>query len=122
MDLLSLITPDLEKPEGDSMTRKKVGEEADDIQYELPIPIHAWFGLSYASYLVIPRSILQSMSVGWQKRFVALLEECEHIYGGHLNKKYAVNLKRDEGGFVKDDLADYQRGRRFVAPKPYGEA
>jgi hypothetical protein len=30
--------------------------------------IHNWFELTYAQYLTIPRSILQSMPVEWQRR------------------------------------------------------
>lgn len=38
-------------------------------------PIHEWFELSYAQYLTIPRSVLQSMPQEWQDRFVKCLEE-----------------------------------------------
>lgn len=38
-------------------------------------PIHEAFGLSYASYYVMPRVVLQSMPVDWQRRFIALTEE-----------------------------------------------
>ena len=37
--------------------------------------IHSFFGLSYAHYLVLPRSVLQSMPAKWQKKFVKLLNE-----------------------------------------------
>ena len=37
-------------------------------------PIHWYFGLSYANYLVLPRSVLQSMPIKWQEDFVKLLE------------------------------------------------
>ena len=39
--------------------------------------IHSFFGLSYAHYLVLPRSVLQSMPAKWQKKFVKLLNEIE---------------------------------------------
>ena len=39
--------------------------------------IHNWFGLTYANYLVLPRSILQSMDAEWQKKLVNLLNELE---------------------------------------------
>lgn len=42
--------------------------------------IHKHFGLSYANYLVIPRTLLQSMPDGWQARFVALLNELESAF------------------------------------------
>ena len=38
-------------------------------------PIDEMFGLSYANYYVAPRSVLQSMPVEWQKKFVAMVEE-----------------------------------------------
>ena len=38
-------------------------------------PIDEMFGLSYANYYVAPRSVLQSMPVEWQKKFVAIVEE-----------------------------------------------
>ena len=44
-------------------------------------PIHEWFELSYSNYLVIPRSVLQSMPVEWQDRFVAALEEMGKAFG-----------------------------------------
>ncbi len=80
--------------------------------------IHEWFGLSYSSYLVLPRSILQSMPDEWQKQFVALLDEAESLYGGY-NMQYTVMARDNSGRFVKDPLRDYQRGRRKIEPKPY---
>lgn len=40
-------------------------------------PIHKFFGLSYANYFVCPRSVLQSMPVEWQKRFLSIMEELD---------------------------------------------
>lgn len=31
-------------------------------------PIHGFFGLSYSNYLVLPRTLMQSMPVAWQER------------------------------------------------------
>lgn len=42
-------------------------------------PIHAWFSLSYASWLTIPRLSLQEMPPNWQARFVELLNEGERL-------------------------------------------
>jgi hypothetical protein len=39
--------------------------------------IHGWFGLTYSSYLVLPRVILQSMPDEWQWKFVKLLERLQ---------------------------------------------
>lgn len=43
-------------------------------------PIHGWFGLTYASYLVQPRVLLQSMPIEWQERMVACLEELDAAF------------------------------------------
>ena len=37
--------------------------------------VHHFFGLTYASYLVLPRVLLQSMPDDWQSRFVQILNE-----------------------------------------------
>ncbi|WP_166345044.1 hypothetical protein [Phytoactinopolyspora limicola] len=37
--------------------------------------IHEYFDLSYANYLVLPRTLLQSMPDTWQHAFVTLLEQ-----------------------------------------------
>lgn len=42
--------------------------------------IHRWFGLGRASFLVLPRVLLQEMPDAWQERFVALLEEYEAAF------------------------------------------
>jgi len=42
--------------------------------------VNAWFGLSYASWLVIPRVFLQEMPEEWQRQFVKLLEEYQDTF------------------------------------------
>jgi len=80
-------------------------------------PIHNFFGLSYASYFVVPRVVLQSMPHDWQERFVALLHECGDKLGHHYgDNDYRVHMRKD-GLWAKDDLADYQRGRRRLERK-----
>lgn len=37
--------------------------------------VHTHFGLSYANYLVLPRTLLQSMPAEWQDQFVVLLDQ-----------------------------------------------
>ena len=49
-----------------------------------PEPIHLWFNLTYANYLVVPRSVLQSMPQPWQARFCELLSEMGDAFG-HLD-------------------------------------
>ena len=43
-------------------------------------PIHLHFGLSYANYLVLPRTLMQSMPTGWQERIVACLDEMHDAF------------------------------------------
>lgn len=71
-------------------------------------PIHLWFELSYCSYLVLPRLMLQSMPEDWQNKLVALLREAEEIVE---TPEYTV-LRRDERGkFIKDPWSNYRRGK-----------
>ena len=88
-------------------------------------PIHNFFELSYAQYLTIPRSVLQSMPVEWQRRFVRCLEELDdtidwrpphpHQYRVQLFETDA-DAECDEywARAVDDPLEDYDRGRRVV--------
>lgn len=46
-----------------------------------PLDVHTWFSLTYANYLVVPRSVLQSMPEDWQHRFTALLGEMSTAFG-----------------------------------------
>lgn len=97
--------------------KPSVGAETEPVaSIEL---IHEFFGLSYASYLVLPRSLLQSCSDATQQALCAALELVrveertnlpEH-WPGRLHVR--VQLQDPENGrFLKDDLADYERGRR----------
>jgi len=80
--------------------------------------IHNWFELSYTQYLTIPRTALQSMPDGWQRRFVKCLEELdESIDWRPESGRYWVQLKDHRGRYVNDPLMDYQRGRRRLELK-----
>ena len=39
--------------------------------------IHNYFELSYANFLVLPRTVMMDMPTEWQKKFVALLDELD---------------------------------------------
>jgi hypothetical protein len=78
-------------------------------------PIHRYFELSYAQYLTVPRSVLQSMPDRWQADFVALLEEMDDAIDWRPEAgRYWVMLKDDKGRFVRDKFQDYERGRRRI--------
>ncbi len=98
---------------------KKIKENVESILMNtVTDPIHLWFELSYAEYLTVPRSVLQSMPQQWQEKFVALLEELdETIDWRPPSGRYWVRLKDKNGKYVADPLRDYERGRRFIPYK-----
>ena len=80
-------------------------------------PIHEFFELSHANYLVLPRSVLQSAPEEWQERFVACLGELYKMFGPTIEwpMRYEVYVFHDlVDDYVDDPLADYERGRRRV--------
>lgn len=84
----------------------------EDTDYFDDSPIHKWFELSYANYLTIPRTALQSMPNEWQAKFVALLNELDDTLDWRPSEGcYYVQLRDGRGRYMADPLADYQRGR-----------
>lgn len=80
-------------------------------------PIHEYFGLSYASYQVCPRSVLQSMPIKWQRKFVSLLDEIDNKgYICPTEGHYEVMVRDNMGRYIHDPYQDYERGRRIVKP------
>jgi len=73
--------------------------------------IHGWFGLTYANYLVLPRTVLQSMPIEWQKKFVKLLEEaddaCERAKVP-TPRSYRVQPVGERGRYVADEIPHYK--------------
>lgn len=76
--------------------------------------VHQWFGLTYANYLVWPRSLMQSMPPDWQHRFVELAEELADAYGTLLATDYRVQAVNDRGRYMRDPVPHYSRGRTVV--------
>ena len=82
-----------------------------------PEPIHLWFGLTYSNYLVLPRSILQSMPQPWQARFCELLSDAQEAFG-HLDwPTYDVCTRGDGGRYKRDPIPHYNRGRTRLSPQ-----
>lgn len=81
-------------------------------------PIHEWFGLSYANYLVLPRTVLQSMPVDWQRRMVGLLDECNEAIreaGLEMPRGYRVTPTDAGGRFAKEPLPHYRRAGNVLS-------
>jgi hypothetical protein len=88
--------------------------------------IHTHFGLSYANYLVLPRTLLQSMPAEWQHQMVVLLEQMdsafEHVPQAEVYEVTAgewmpvgdmtdaqlkaAGITQTRGNFATDDPAD----------------
>jgi hypothetical protein len=86
--------------------------------YDLSGPVHTWFELSYAHYLTIPRSVLQSMPVYWQERFVKCLQELDEALPWRPSEgRYYVQLRNDKGYFARDPLSDYRHVGRYTADR-----
>lgn len=77
--------------------------------------VHEAFGLTRASYFVIPRLILEAMSEEWQAQFVALVEQAHERYEFDV-RPYEVRMRGDRGRFVEDPLADYRHGHVPARP------
>jgi hypothetical protein len=80
--------------------------------------IHAFFGLTYSSYLVLPRTMLQSMPDKWQEQFVKLIEEIDKtlVLPTDYTGNYVVTMKNGKK-YAKDSLRNYERGRRRLPIK-----
>ena len=73
-------------------------------------PVHLEFGLTYASWLVWPRVVMQAMPIEWQERFVELVEELnEQFPDWEPDGEFCV-LLRENGKYKKlpSDLCNYR--------------
>ena len=83
-------------------------------------PVHEYFGLTYASYLVLPRRAIQSMSWQWQEKFTKLMHEYEEDLGHVYDEEgpvYSVTRKNRSGRFIRDPLAQYRHKEPLIFSK-----
>lgn len=80
-------------------------------------PVHEGFELTYANYLVLHRTLMQSMPVEWQRRIMTCVEELNEAFG-HVPQPYGylVQARDADGRFVKDPVPHYNRGRTRIEP------
>jgi hypothetical protein len=72
-------------------------------------PVHIWFGLSYANYLTVPRSILEAMPHSWKEKFVTLLKELDDTLDWAPTKgTYYVQLRDEKGRYLYDPFLQYR--------------
>lgn len=91
------------------------------MKVELPEPkpdLQSWFGLSYASWLTIPRVLMEAMPQDWQDRMAQLLNEYDAefpnqpdlctrvqvIKNGKLTKtpKWLINYRHPDRGAINE--------------------
>lgn len=53
---------------------------SDSAEYDATKDLACWFGLSYASFLVLPRVLMQDMPTEWQERMAVLLNEHDDAF------------------------------------------
>lgn len=74
-------------------------------------PLNLWFELSYAQFLTVPRLVMQSMPVEWQRQMAVLLQELDETFDWRpIEGRYWVRLKDNHGRFMDAPLNDYRRG------------
>lgn len=61
-----------------------------------------WFGLSYASFLVLPRVLMHEMPIEWQDKMAALLHEFDETFDtSSVCHLVTVNAKDNNNRFMK---------------------
>ncbi len=73
-----------------------------DLDLDSNTPVWDWFELSYASYVAIPRIVLQAMPIKWQKDFVKLMDELDNTIDWRRNHCY-IQYRDSKGRFLKKD-------------------
>jgi hypothetical protein len=79
-------------------------------------PIHQYFGLTYANFLVIHRARLQSMPLEWQQRCTVLLEELQAAYATQPETDFEVTTVIDH--YVEDLTAAEMQVLGITAEDP----
>ncbi len=78
-------------------------------------PTDYYFGLSYASWLTLPRMSLREMPLDWQVKFYALLEEAENQHGFKTPEGLVV-MRKVAGKFVSNThWNNYRHGNPVLA-------
>ncbi len=72
--------------------------------------IHNWFELTYSSYAVIPRLLLDDLPEEMQQKFLEVMGFIEKHYNNETWISNYMVRGRAGGKFVTDPLRDYRRG------------
>lgn len=79
--------------------------------YEL---LWGWFGLSYASFITIPRVLAHEMPDKWQAQMAKLLKEFDETWNGHELPSPTVSARGTDNKFTRWPgwLLNYRRPNR----------
>lgn len=79
--------------------------------------VHTFFDLTYANYLVLHRTFMQSMPMEWQYAMTSLLRELQEAFD-HVEQPYGFRVQAVDSGnrFAKDPVPHYNRGRTRIIP------
>lgn len=80
--------------------------------------IHTHFGLSYANYLVLPRTLLQSMPDAWQTEFVALLDQLAEAFA-HVPQAEAYKVEAATQHII-NEMTESQLAQAGIEADWYG--
>jgi hypothetical protein len=86
-------------------------------------PFHYWFGLSYSSYLVLPRLMLESMPRRWQLKMIALINQVPKTLNiaDEYTSQYTVCYKVKRK-FAKDPYRDYRHSPKIAMKEKSSES
>jgi len=74
-------------------------------------PIAYYFELSRASFLTVPRLVMESMPIEWQRDMAELLNQLDETFDWRPSEgRYWVKLRDNSGRFTEAPLADYRHG------------
>ena len=86
-------------------------------------PIHIMFELSYASFFVLPRLLMEAMPWDWQVEMVGLMEEFNEKFEWDDDKIEVIKSFGDSTyNNMDENLCDYRRGDATTYEKGSGEA
>lgn len=80
-------------------------------------PIHSYFGLSYSNYQVMPRTLLQSMPVDWQRDFVKLLEQYDKAFA-HVKQADCYQVLPAEDVYLEEASEAHLIRGRYTKKEP----
>lgn len=102
------------------IAKKAKGSEI--LRYE-SADLQLWFGLSYASFLTLPRVLMEAMPLEWQDKMAGLLMEYDKAYPNQPDISTRVQVTQ-HGKLIKTPawLINYRRPDKEAIDKLRGES